>query len=130
MKTNKLISLLFALSSVYDGLLGIAFLFWAEPIFRCYGVTPPNHFGYVRFPAELLVVFGIMFAVIAMDPRKNRDLIPYGILLKLSFCSTVFYYWARTGIPDMWKPFAVCDFIFMLLFIWAWLTLSIKESPE
>jgi len=91
-------------------------------------VTPPNHPGYVQFPALLLVVFGLMFLAVAADPVRNRNLIPYGILLKAAYCGTVFWYWASTGIPDMWKPFAWCDLAFGLLFAFAWVSLGKKES--
>jgi len=120
MKTRRAISVLFVVSALYDGLLGAAFLFWSDAVFQWFGVTPPNHPGYVQFPAALLVVFGIMFMAIALNPARNRNLIPYGILLKISYCGVVSYYWFTTGLPGMWKPFCVADFIFLFLFAWAW----------
>lgn len=120
MKKNTVVSVVFGFSALYDGVLGIIFLFAAPVLFRCYGVTPPNHFGYVHFPAALLIIFGLMFGAIARDPVKNRNLIPYGILLKIAYCSVAGYHWIGTGIPDMWKPFAVIDLVFLVLFIWAW----------
>jgi len=129
MTKNRMISILFAVSALYDGLLGIVFLFGAPALFKWYGVTPPNHFGYVHFPAAILILFGIMFAAVAVDPVRNRNLIPFGILLKVCYCGVVFFHWFTAGIPDMWKPFAVADFVFMLLFIWAWYALSIKPDP-
>ena len=123
------IQLLFAVGALYDGLLGAAFLFAGPQVFAAFGVTPPNHWGYVQFPACLLLVFALMFAAIAKDPQKNRGLIPYGILLKLSYCGVIGAHWLGSGIPRMWNPFAVGDFIFMLLFAGAWLALAKPAEP-
>jgi hypothetical protein len=127
MKT--LIKLLFIIAALYDGILGIIFLAASGRVFEAYGVTPPNHPGYVQFPAVLLLVFAIMFAVIARDPIHNRRLIPYGILLKLAYCGVVFLHWFDGGIPGMWKPFAIFDLIFLVLFSLAFTALG-KFSAE
>ena len=119
---------LFVVAGLYDGLLGLTFLFAWKSMFDFFGVTPPNHPGYVQFPALLLVVFGLMFLAVAADPARNRNLIPYGILLKAAYCGTVFWHWAARGIPDMWKPFAWCDLAFGALFAVCWLALGKKEA--
>jgi hypothetical protein len=124
MKNDRLVSTLFAVAGLYDGILGAAFLVAPTALFDRFGVTPPNHFGYVQFPAALLIVFGIMFFAVAVNPRANRNLIPYGILLKAAYCTLVFGYWFTQGLPSMWKPFAVADLVFGVLFYWAWLRLS------
>jgi hypothetical protein len=115
-----MIPALFAIAAVYDGLLGLIGLFASDWLFRTFGVTPPNHPGYVQFPSALLLVFALMFVAVARDPARNRDLIPYGMLLKVSYCGVVIYYWATAGIPGMWKPFAVADAGFLVLFAWAY----------
>ena len=120
MRKQKVIRVLFAVAAIYDGLLGAAFLFAGDALFRWFGVTPPNHPGYVQFPAALLIVFAIMFAAVAVNPSRNRNLIPYGVLLKISYCGVILFYWLTTGIPGMWKPFCVSDFVFLVLFVWAW----------
>ncbi|HPQ42224.1 MAG TPA: hypothetical protein PLV45_17770 [bacterium] len=125
---KKMVSILFLVAAIYDGLLGGLFLFAGRFMFQWSGVTPPNHIGYVQFPGALLIVFAVMFVAVAVNPVKNRNLIPYGILLKLSYCGVVVLHWLGAGIPDMWKPFCIADFIFMLLFGWAWKTLEPVES--
>jgi hypothetical protein len=115
---------LFFVAALYDGVLGVAFLVAPAAVFSGFGVTPPNHWGYVQFPAALLVTFALMFLTVARDPEGNRNLIPYGVLLKLSYCGIVFGYWFAAGIPGMWKPFAVADLAFLLLFVWAYATIA------
>ena len=128
MKTMRAIKALFVVSALYDGLLGAIFLLAGNSLFQRLGVPPPNHPGYVQFPAALLIVFAIMFLVIAVDPVKNRNLIPYGFLLKVSYCSVILFHWLTTGLPDMWKPFCIYDFAFISADIWAWITLGKEKS--
>lgn len=112
---------LFIIAGLYDGVLGLAFLFFAPTIYERFNVAPPNHYGYVRFPAMLLLVFALMFFAVAADPKRNRNLIPYGILLKVSYCAAVGWYWLNDpGLPMMWKPFFVIDLVFLVAFVWAY----------
>ena len=130
MKQQRAVSVLFYLAALYDGVLGAAFLVAAPALFEWVGVTPPNHFGYVHFPAALLIVFALMFVSIARDPVSNRGLILYGILLKVSYCAVAFYHWAAGGIPFIWKPFAVADRVFLVLCAWASMALSRQADLE
>jgi hypothetical protein len=123
MKKEKIISILFIIAALYDGLLGILFLFAGGFVFEYLHVTPPNHPGYMQFPAALLIVFALMFCVIAGNPLAGKNLIPYGVMLKISYCGVVFFHWFTTGVPNMWKPFAVFDIAFLGLFIWAFVSL-------
>jgi hypothetical protein len=123
MKKEKIISILFIIAALYDGVLGVLFLFAGGRVFEWIQVTPPNHPGYTQFPAALLIVFALMFCAIARNPLLNKNLIPYGMLLKVSYCGVVFFHWFATGIPNMWKPFAILDLAFLGLFIWAYASL-------
>lgn len=128
MNSFRLIPPLFWIAAVYDGILGLVFLLFPVRLFAFVQVTPPNHFGYVRFPAALLIVFALMFIAVACNPARNRNLIPYGILLKVSYCGIVFGYWFTQDIPNMWKPFAVIDTVFALLFYLAHRQLRRKSA--
>jgi len=128
-RTNPVVSTLFLVAALYDAILGVIFLFAAGAVFDWLGVTPPNHLGYVQFPAALLIIFALIFYAIAMDPIRNRGLILYGILLKLSYCGVVLFHWLTAGVPYMWKPFCVLDLLFMILFAWAWVQLG-RPRPE
>jgi hypothetical protein len=114
--TARWLRLLFVVSALYDGVLGLLFLFFWRNVFRDMHVTPPNHAGYVQFPALLLIIFGWMFLQIARDPSANRDLIAYGIALKSAYCGVVFWHELSAGIPDMWVWFAWIDFTFLVLY--------------
>jgi hypothetical protein len=114
---------LFVIAGLYDGLLGLAFLLFGPRLFAYYQVTPPNHYGYIHFPALLLILFGAMFFRIASDPVRYRDLIPMGIGLKAAYAGTVFYYALNGGLPQMWMPFAWADTGFLLLFVVSWMGL-------
>jgi len=124
MKNERLISLLFGAAAAYDGILGLAFLVFPLALYRRFDVAPPNHWGYVEFAAALLVVFALLFFNVARHPRANRNLIPYGILLKVSYCAVVFGNWFAQGLPNLWKPLAFADAAFAILFLWAYVWLK------
>ena len=128
---NKpMIVILFVVAALYDGLLGAAFLFRAEALFERFAVPPPNHFGYVHFPAALLLVFALMYLAVAINPEGNRNLIPYGMLLKVSYCGVIGYHWLTAGIPAMWRPFVFYDLVFLALFAWAYRFLGKPVKPR
>lgn len=111
---------LFLVACLYDGVLGIAFFLAPEAIFRFHEVEPPNHFAYVQFPALLLLIFAAMFFRIAYDPVKHRELVLYGIGLKLAYAGLAFWYDLTAGIAFMWMPWAWLDLGFLILFTMAW----------
>src|SRR5438128_9861368 len=105
--TLSTVRLVFAVADLYDFAIGLAFLFFGERIFEAAGVPLPNHWGYIQFSSLLLIVFGTMFFAVARDPVANRNLMPYGMLLKLSYTGLVVYYWVTTDCPLLFKPFAI-----------------------
>lgn len=119
-RDDRIVTSLLVAAALYDGILGLLFLLTPGRPFVWFDVTPPNHAGYVQFPAALLLVFASMFWQAARQPGTRRILIPYGILLKTSYSGVVFWHWATTGIPWMWKPFAVVDLAFAAALAWAW----------
>lgn len=123
MKNLIWVRVLFAIAAIYDLALGVFFLVAAPWAYETAGVTPPNHWGYIHFPAALLIVFGFMFFAIAARPNQNRNLIPYGVGLKVAYCAVVFGHWFAAGLPGMWKPFAVVDLVMAVLFLWAYAAL-------
>jgi hypothetical protein len=124
MSVTTLTRVLFIVAAVYDGILGALFLFAPTWPFRMFGITEPNHPGYVQFPGALLMIFAAMFTTIARDPARYRHLIPFGILLKFSYCGLAFWYWIAAGIPGMWKTFAILDLITGLLFAWSFVAIG------
>src|SRR4051794_10854513 len=128
MKATRFIEVLFLISALYDGTLGAIFLIAPGPVFQWANVTAPNHWAYVQFPAALLIIFGLMFAAIARNPAGNRNLIVYGVLLKLSYCGIASWYWFTAGIPGLWKPFAVIDFVMAVLFLWGYWALGDRSG--
>lgn len=130
MRALGAIKTLFVLAAIYDGALGVSFLLASNKVFQWFEVTPPNHLGYIHFAAALLIVFAIMFVAIAIEPAKNRNLIPYGILLKLSYSGVVLFHWLTAGLPNLWKPFCIVDLVFLLLFAYAWQVLGVTHPRE
>jgi hypothetical protein len=126
--TTRWIKVLFTAAGAYDFFLGLSFLLFGVRIFESSGVTPPNHFGYVQFPALLLMIFGVMFFRTAVDPVRNSEFMLYGAALKASYCGVVFWYDIKTGIPRLWIPWAWADLAFLILFLIAWKQVSRTKS--
>jgi len=105
------------IAALYDFILGVLFLFWFKPIYAHFGVTLPNHDGYVQFAAALVATFGVGFWFVAQKPDRNRDIIKMGILLKLSYSATALFHFFFGSIPAIWVPFAWLDLIFLGFFI-------------
>jgi hypothetical protein len=124
MKSESMTRFLFLIAAAYDAILGLAFLFAPTKVFARLELEPPNHMGYIQFPAALLLVFAAMFIVIARKPVQNHNLIPFGILLKVSYCGVVLLHWLSAGVPFIWKPFFVADLVFIALFSLAWKSLA------
>ena len=126
--STKWIKILFVVAGIYDLLLGFASVVAAPQIFRAAGVAPPNHWGYVYFPALLVIIFGVMFLRIAADPVRRIELIHYGMGLKAAYCGVVFWFEIIGSVPGLWVPFAWADFVFFVLFFWAWRSLTPKSA--
>ena len=131
MINNKTFRLFYVVAGLYDGILGIVFVLFPSAIFNFYEVEPPNHMAYVQFPGLLLIVFAAMFFRVAANPIRNRELIIYGIGLKISYCGTAFWYETTAGIPFMWIPWMWIDLVFLVLFVITWISLDrqAKLSP-
>ena len=121
---------LFIIAAIYDGVLGLLFLFAPGLAFEIFEVVPPNHFGYVQFPAILLLIFAAMFYRVAMDPVANRFIMLYGVVLKGGYSGLVFYYMLTTGVPSMWVPWAWADLVFLVLFLVSWSYMGRQMAEE
>ena len=108
---------LFVVAAAYDFVLGALFLLAYAAIYRRFGVTLPNHPGYVQFAAAVVLIFGIGFWFVSRAPQRNRDIIKLGILLKVAYSTVVLGWWFRGQMPVMWVPFAWIDLAFLAAFI-------------
>ena len=120
----------FVIAAIYDLTLGLGFFAVGPQVFKAADVPPPNHWGYVQFAALLVATFGLMFLAVAVRPLANRNLIPYGVLLKLSYVGVVAFYWARGDLPWLFKPFAVIDAFMLVGFIAAYQALKRPEPTR
>lgn len=106
-------------AGLYDALLGSVFLFFFKAVYGYFGVTLPNHDAYIQFAALLLIIFGVGFYFVSVDPARNRDIIRMGILLKASYCGVVFSHALFGTMPAMWIPFAFVDLAFLAGFVYS-----------
>ncbi len=122
--------LLFGTASLYDFGIGLVFLLLGKQLFDWAEIPHPNHWGYIQFCSLMLMIFGVMFLGIARDPLGNRNLIPFGILLKICYVGLVGFYWSTTGCPTLFKPFVFIDFLMLALFVIAYVNPSAPASKS
>jgi hypothetical protein len=116
----KYYKMLFLISSVYDILLGIIFIFFYKAVFELLKISEklPQFGGYLSLIGAFLFVIGVAYYLIYRgDLIKNRDLILVGVLYKLAYCTTTFFYFVIGQVPHMLfvSLFGVLDFIMFLL---------------
>lgn len=120
------ICILLMVCAIYDGVMGAVFAVAPAMVYRIAHVALPNHMGYIRFPALLLIIFAVMFWRAASDPVSNRDVLAYGMALKASYFVVVFWYQWRGSMPHLWIPFAYADVLFFVGFLLAWRAVTQK----
>jgi ABC-type Fe3+-siderophore transport system permease subunit len=125
----KAIKITFAVAAFYDGFFGFLGIFAPNIAFDLFDVVPPNHPVYVQFPSILLLIFGAMFYQVARNPVMHRDLMLYGIALKVGYSGSVFFHQLTTGIPAMWVPWAWIDLVFLVLFLLSWRATGSDSAP-
>jgi len=113
---------LFAITAVYDLLLGIIFTFFRCQAFAALGISDqlPAFGGYLTLLGAFVLVLGVAYALIARgDLRRNLDLILVGLLYKLGYATTAFYYWSQGNLPHVafGAVFGVADAVFFILML-------------
>ncbi|MFG0330367.1 MAG: hypothetical protein ACF8PN_10765 [Phycisphaerales bacterium] len=108
---------LFGFAAAYDLILGLGFLVAGPAIFNAFNITPPNHWGYIYFSAGVVLIFGVAFAMVALDPRRYRDFIWLGVLFKLVYSGVSLGYFFFGDIPAPWVWFGWFDLVFAGLFV-------------
>ncbi len=85
---EKYYRFLFSISAIYDFLLGVTSMFFAERAFAALGISDklPAIRGYLTLLGAFVLVIGIGYFLIARgDLRQNADLILVGTLYKLAY---------------------------------------------
>ncbi len=123
---------LFWIAAAYDVALGIAFLFFARPIFEWLGIedTLPEYMSYISLIAAFLFVIGVAYVLIAVgDLYRNRDLIAVGILYKVAYFSVALWYLIDGVYPHLlfFYVFGVADLVFAVAMTECWLYLRSHE---
>lgn len=111
---------LFRVAASYDVLLGVVFAFFADPVFEALGIREkmPVFDGYLTLLGAFVLVIGIGYFLIARGGlQRNRDLIFIGMLYKLAYSVTAFYYWLAGDLPHVifGALFGVADAVFFVL---------------
>ena len=117
---EKYYRLVFAISSIYDTVLGVVFAFFPRWAFNFLGIENklPEFRGYLTLLGAFLFVIGVAYFLIARgDLGRNRDLVLVGTLYKLAYCVTAFGYFAAGTLPHFIFVgiFGIADLVFFVL---------------
>lgn len=120
---------LFFIAAIYDLLLGGIFTFCPTQAFSALGISEklPVFGGYLTLLGAFVLVIGIAYWLIARaDLQRNTDLILVGVLYKLAYSASAFYYWAAGSLPHIAFAalFGVADAVFFILMAECWLCLK------
>jgi hypothetical protein len=110
--------------ALYDGILGVAFVFLGPTLFSMFKITPPNHWAYTELAGGFVFVLGVMQAVAAIGDI-NRRLVWFSIAFKAVYCGVVYYHAALGDIPGLWVVLAACDTVWFAMYL-DWL---IRKRP-
>ena len=121
--------LLLTIAGLYDGGLGAIFVFAAPAVFSYFQVPVPSHWGYVHFAVAMLMIFGLMFFIAAANPAGNRNLIGFGMLLKIAYVSVVSYHWMHGDVPSIFKLFLVVDIAWFFVLGWVFYAVGRPVEP-
>lgn len=124
---------LFLISALYDVILGIVFTFFQTRAFGALGIREklPEYGGYISLLGAFVFVIGVAYYLISRsDLRQNLDLILIGVLYKLAYCATVFYYALIGNVPHLIfvALFGVADLIFF--FLMAECYIFLRKTPR
>lgn len=109
----------FLVAAVYDIALGVAFFFFYEPIFKELGMPLPPHVSYIHLPAIFVLVQGLGYGIVWLDPLGNLGVVKVGIIYKASYSALAAYYLATDQIPAMFFAwFGLFDLLFFIGFVW------------
>jgi hypothetical protein len=130
---DKYYRAVFLISAIYDISLGVIFTFFAGSAFKLLGIPEkmPPFGGYLALIGAFLMVIGVAYALITFgDLKRNRDLISVGILYKLAYCTTAFYYFAAGNVPHIVfvSVFGIVDSVFFVLMLECRIFLSKSSS--
>ena len=110
--------MLFLLAALYDGVLGVAFLFFYGPIYQSLGVPLPNSPSYIHLSAAFVLAQGVGYWFVYRNMLRNVDLVKVGVVYKAAYTLVSAYYLlAGQLLHAMFAWFAVCDLLFLLAFV-------------
>ncbi len=107
----------FLFAAVYDALLGLLFFFFHPQIYAWFGITPPNHPGYVQLPAIFISIMGLADYYVYLDIVRNRDIVKIRILMKLAYSLLCFYHYVFGSLPTLWVNIAVFNVVFIVPYL-------------
>jgi hypothetical protein len=104
--------------AVYDGALGLLFLFFHAPVFRVLGVAPGTDPIYVELAAGLIALLGFGLFLAWREPLLGGGLVLYGAAAKAFYVGLAVYALVSGQLPHpLFLVLAVVDIVFFAAFV-------------
>lgn len=104
--------------ALYDGLLGLAFLFFAGPLFALLGIAMAADPVYVQLAAGLVAIMGFGLYLAWRDPLLDGDIVLMGVVFKAFYIALALYALATGGLPHwIFLLLAAIDLVFLIVFV-------------
>jgi hypothetical protein len=111
--------LFFLIAALFDGILGLLFLFFWGPIFDELGVNRPENSSYVTLAAAFIAVQGLGYFLVWRDMVHNVGIVVIGVAYKLAYVVlSAYYVLAGELLHNIFAWFGAADVVFLIGFVW------------
>lgn len=116
--TTRFYETFFLVAALYDVVLGIAFFWFAGPIYAMLGVALPSSMSYIHLSAGFVFVQGVGYWFVYRDMVRNVDIVKLGVIYKAVYSLVALYYLMIGELPDaVFAWLAAADVLFLIGFV-------------
>lgn len=109
----------FLVAALYDGILGVLFFVFYNPLFHALGIALPNNTSYIHITTAYIFVQGLSYWFVSRNPIRNVDIVKIGIVYKVIYIGLALYYLAIGQLLHaVFAWLGLSDFVFLVFFVW------------
>jgi hypothetical protein len=121
--------LLLLAAALYDGILGLVFLFFGGSVLAQLDVPAPENPVYIQLAAGLIAIFGLGFYLASRHPLLNVDIVRLGVVFKVFYIVLALLALVQGTLPHpLFLLFAAVDTLFLALFLIFLLNIAPKRA--
>jgi len=98
MDFDKYYKSMFLIAGIWNIGLGLIIMLFYPILFPLMGITMPNSSMWIQATLLLVIVFGVAFIFVSLNPEDNKSIVRIGAIEKIAFF-ILFYWYATNGSP-------------------------------